>query len=210
MSTSQGVPPASRLHTRIVVGLAVLVACSATPALAQSPLRTIAGLTEIAIYESTSTRTRTAFAAASAELANRHTVLNNSSRDFSYAAGENYDVFYSDANGTPNLSGAFLTIENAGADDRLVSASAEVSKVVELHSMSMEGDVMRMRQLDSIALPAGKAVALKPGALHIMLIGLKAPLKEGDKFPLKLKFEKAGEVTVQVNVEAAGASHEKH
>jgi periplasmic copper chaperone A len=106
--------------------------------------------------------------------------------------------------------GAFLTIENAGADDRLVSASAEVSKVVELHSMSMEGDVMRMRQLDSIALPAGKAVALKPGALHIMLIGLKAPLKEGDKFPLKLKFEKAGEVTVQVNVEAAGASHEKH
>jgi copper(I)-binding protein len=106
--------------------------------------------------------------------------------------------------------GAFLTIENRGADDRLVSASAEVSKVVELHTMSMDGDVMRMRQLDSIPLPAGKAVALKPGALHIMLIGLKAPLKAGDKFPLKLKFEKAGEVTVEVNVEAAGASHDKH
>ena len=106
--------------------------------------------------------------------------------------------------------GAFLTIENRGADDRLVAASAEVSKVVELHTMSMDGDVMRMRQLDSIPLPAGKAVALKPGALHIMLIGLKAPLKVGDKFPLKLKFEKAGELTVEVEVEAAGASHDKH
>ena len=106
--------------------------------------------------------------------------------------------------------GAFLTIENRGADDRLLSASADVSKVVELHTMSMDGDVMRMRQLDSIPLPAGKAVALQPGALHIMLIGLKAPLKAGDKFPLKLKFEKAGELTVEVEVEAASASHDKH
>jgi copper(I)-binding protein len=107
--------------------------------------------------------------------------------------------------------GGFLALQNAGADDRLLSATADVSKAVELHTMSMEGDVMRMRQVDAVALPAGKAVELKPGGLHIMFIGLKAPLKEGDKFPLKLKFEKAGEVTVTVNVEAAGASHEmKH
>lgn len=107
--------------------------------------------------------------------------------------------------------GGYLTLQNAGADDRLVSASADVAKAVELHSMSMEGDVMKMRQLEGIDLPKGKSVELKPGALHIMFIGLKAPLKEGDKFPLKLKFEKAGEVTVQVNVEAAGASHDmKH
>jgi len=106
--------------------------------------------------------------------------------------------------------GAFLSIENHGAGDRLLSATAEVSKAVELHTMGMEGDVMRMRQVEAIELPAGKAVALKPGGLHIMLIGLKAPLKEGDHFPLKLRFEKAGEVTVQVNVEAADASHEKH
>lgn len=106
--------------------------------------------------------------------------------------------------------GGFLRLENRGGDDRLVAASAEVSKSVELHTMSMEGDVMRMRQVDAIELPAGKAVELKPGGLHIMFIGLKAPLKQGDKFPLKLKFEKAGEVTVQVNVEAAGASHDKH
>jgi len=107
--------------------------------------------------------------------------------------------------------GGFLTIENRGADDRLLAATAEVSKSVELHTMSMDGDVMRMRQVDAIALPAGKAVELKPGGLHIMFIGLKAPLKQGDSFPLKLKFEKSGEVTVQVTVEAAGASTEmKH
>jgi periplasmic copper chaperone A len=107
--------------------------------------------------------------------------------------------------------GGFLKLDNGGADDRLVSASADVSKTVELHVMKMEGDVMQMRQVEAIELPAGKAVELKPGGLHIMFIGLKAPLKPGDTFPLKLRFEKAGEVTVQVNVEAAGASHEmKH
>ena len=108
--------------------------------------------------------------------------------------------------------GGFLTLKNGGAaPDRLVSASAEVSKTVELHTMTMEGDVMRMRQVDAIELPAGKMVELKPGGLHIMFIGLKAPLKKGDTFPLKLKFEKAGEVTVQVSVEAVGAaSHDKH
>ncbi|MBX3619719.1 MAG: copper chaperone PCu(A)C [Rhizobacter sp.] len=108
--------------------------------------------------------------------------------------------------------GGFLTLDNTGSTpDRLLSASAEVSASVELHSMKMEGDVMRMRQVDGIELPAGKAVELKPGGLHIMFVGLKAPLKQGDKFPLKLSFEKAGEVTVTVNVEGAGASHEmKH
>ena len=105
--------------------------------------------------------------------------------------------------------GGYLSLSNAGANDRLLSASAEVSKAVELHTMTMEGDVMRMRQVEAIELPAGKKVELKPGGLHIMFIGLKAPLKQGDKFPLKLKFEKAGEVTVEVNVEVADTSH-KH
>lgn len=107
--------------------------------------------------------------------------------------------------------GGFLKLDNGGAADRLLSASADVSKLVELHVMKMEGDVMQMRQVDAIDLPAGKTVELKPGGLHIMFIGLKAPLKKGESFPLKLRFEKAGEVTVQVNVEAAGAAaHDKH
>ena len=97
-----------------------------------------------------------------------------------------------------------MKLVNRGTADRLVSASAAVSKSVELHMMKMEGDVMQMRQVDAIELQAGKTVELKPGGFHVMFIGLKAPLKAGDTFAMKLKFEKAGEVTVDVKVEAPG------
>lgn len=108
--------------------------------------------------------------------------------------------------------GGFLKLDNGGKTaDRLLSASAEVSKSVELHSMKMEGDVMRMRQVEGIDIAAGQTVELKPGGLHIMFIGLKAPLKQGESFPMKLTFEKAGEVTVNVKVEGgAGPGHMKH
>ena len=102
------------------------------------------------------------------------------------------------------IGGAYFKLDNQGADDRLLSASASVSKSVEMHSMAMDGDVMRMRQVQAIELPAGKTVELKPGGLHIMLVGLKAPLKAGDHFPMKLSFAKAGEVTVDVMVQAVG------
>ena len=108
------------------------------------------------------------------------------------------------------VGGGFLKITNQGADDRLLSATADVSKSVELHTMKMEGDVMRMRQVDAIAIPAGQTVELKPGALHMMFIGLKAPLKAGDTVPVTLKFEKAGEVMVQVSVQAPGADPMAH
>lgn len=110
--------------------------------------------------------------------------------------------------------GGFLKFVNQGpAADKLLSASAAVAGAVELHTMRMEGDVMRMRQVETIELPAGATVELKPGGLHLMFIGLKQPLKAGDKFPLTLRFEKAGEVVVTVNVEApkpAAASEHKH
>ena len=105
------------------------------------------------------------------------------------------------------IGGGFMKLINGAGNDRLLAVSADVSKTVELHEMKMEGDVMRMRQVDGIELPAGKTVELKPGGYHVMFIGLKAPLKAGDKFPVKLKFEKAGEVTVDVTVEAPGADH---
>jgi copper(I)-binding protein len=105
--------------------------------------------------------------------------------------------------------GAYLRLENRGASDRLVSATADVSKGVELHTMRMEGDVMRMRQVDAIDLPANKTVVLQPGGIHIMLVGLKAPLKEGDSFPMTLKFEKAGEVKVDVKVQAVAPGGDK-
>jgi copper(I)-binding protein len=103
--------------------------------------------------------------------------------------------------GQPN-GGAYLRLENQGGADKLLSATTPVSKSVEMHMTSMDGDVMRMRQVDAIELPANKLVDLKPGASHIMLVGLKAPLKEGDSFPMTLKFEKAGEVVVDVKVQA--------
>lgn len=109
------------------------------------------------------------------------------------------------------IGGGFMKLANDGpAADKLLSASAPVAGSVELHTMRMEGDVMRMRQVDAIDLPAGATVELKPGGLHMMFIGLKQPLKAGDKFPLTLRFEKAGEVTVQVNVEAPKAASTEH
>lgn len=109
--------------------------------------------------------------------------------------------------------GGYLKLTNAGAAaDRLLSVSADVSSSVELHSMTMDGDVMRMRQVDGIDVPAGGSVELKPGGLHVMFIGLKAPLKAGASFPVTLKFAKAGEVksTMVVKDATAGASAHDH
>ena len=109
-----------------------------------------------------------------------------------------------------SVGGGFMSIANKGPDDRLLSVTSTVAKSVELHTMSMDGDVMRMRQVEGIALPAGQSVELKPGALHMMFIGLKAPLKAGDKVPVTLRFEKAGELTVRVSVQAPGADAPAH
>ncbi|MDO9074341.1 MAG: copper chaperone PCu(A)C [Rubrivivax sp.] len=96
--------------------------------------------------------------------------------------------------------GGFLKITGGGTADKLVSASAGVAKTVELHTMAMDGDVMRMRQIDAIVVPAGQTVELRPGGMHVMFMGLTNPLKNGDSFPLTLRFEKAGEVQVNVKV----------
>ncbi len=106
---------------------------------------------------------------------------------------------------TAKNGAAFMTIKGGGAGDRLVSASAPVSERVELHTHLMEGGVAKMREVPAIDVPANGAVELKPGSYHVMLIGLKAPLKEGGTFPLTLRFEKQGTVTVDVPVRALGA-----
>lgn len=113
------------------------------------------------------------------------------------------------------VGGGYLKLANKGAADRLISASSPAAGAVEIHTMSMEGDVMKMRQVDAIELATGQTVELKPGGYHLMLMGLKAPLKAGDKLPLTLKFEKAGEVVVTINVEepkprADAAAAHKH
>ena len=99
--------------------------------------------------------------------------------------------------------GAFLKLQNTGTTaDRLLGGSTPAADHVEMHRMAMDGDVMKMREVPAIEIPAGQTVALQPGELHLMLIGLKAPLQAGAKVPLTLKFEKAGEVKVEVKVEA--------
>lgn len=106
---------------------------------------------------------------------------------------------------------AFFTIDNSGKDaDKLLSVSGAIADMVSLHTHVMDGEVMRMRAVDAIDIPAGGKAELKPGGLHIMLMGLKAPLKEGQMFPLTLTFQKAGKVEVQVMVEAAGAAAADH
>lgn len=99
---------------------------------------------------------------------------------------------------------AYLTLKSAVAD-RLTGASTPLAKKAELHQMTMDGTVMKMRQLSGIDLPAGQPVTLKPGAMHVMLVGLTQPLKVGQSFPLTLHFEKSGTETVNVAVERAGA-----
>jgi copper(I)-binding protein len=95
--------------------------------------------------------------------------------------------------------GGFLTLTSS-AGDRLLGGTTPVAQRFELHTMAMKGDVMEMRQLDAIELPAGKAVEFKPGGLHVMFIGLTQALTLGSKVPVTLKFEKAGEVKVDFEV----------
>ena len=107
-------------------------------------------------------------------------------------------------------AGAFMKIDNSGAADQLVSASSPAAGEVQLHQMSMEGNVMKMGQVKDIAVPANGSVDLKPGGYHIMLMNIKAPLKAGDTVPVKLKFAKAGEVEVKLPVNAVGSGMNMH
>lgn len=107
--------------------------------------------------------------------------------------------------------GGFLTIRNTGATpDRLVSATSPAAGRTELHTHIRDGDVMRMRPVNDIPVPANGEVTLQPGGLHLMLIGLTQPLNQGGSVPVTLRFERAGEVTIQLAVQAAGARNAGH
>jgi copper(I)-binding protein len=101
------------------------------------------------------------------------------------------------ATGAPTSAG-YVTIHNTGSeDDRLVSASTDVAKKTEIHTMTMDGGVMRMRPLtDGVVIPAGAKVALKPGGEHIMIMGLKNGIESGSDVTITLVFEKAGAIDV--------------
>ena len=108
---------------------------------------------------------------------------------------------------------AYVTLMNMGdAPDTLVSASTPAAERAELHTHIMEGGMMKMRHVGAIEIPAGGTIALEPGGLHIMLFGLTEPFVEGKTYPLKLRFERAGEVEVTVTImePAEGGSSMQH
>ena len=102
-------------------------------------------------------------------------------------------------------TGAFMQLTSPKAA-KVVAASSPVAEMVEIHEMKMDNGVMKMRAVEALALPAGQAVALKPGSYHVMLMGLKAPIKAGETVPLTLTLEGDDKqrTTVEVKAEARG------
>jgi hypothetical protein len=105
---------------------------------------------------------------------------------------------------------AYFTIRNAGKSDRLLRVSSPVAKSAELHVSEMKNGVMKMEGLASVDVGSGAPVAFEPSGRHVMLMGLKRPLREGDVFPLTLTFANAGQVRTDVRVRGAGGSDKSH
>lgn len=105
------------------------------------------------------------------------------------------------------VGGGYFTISNTGAEpDTLVSASSDIAERLEFHIMSMDGDVMKMKPVTGpLVIGPGQKLVFEPGGLHLMMFGLKAGLKEGEKFSGTLNFEKAGSVQIAFDVDRLGA-----
>jgi hypothetical protein len=105
------------------------------------------------------------------------------------------------------VAGGYMVIRNAGAaGDRLVSATSPASAKVELHVHVNDNGVMKMREVPGYEVPARGAFELKPGGAHLMFVDIKQPFREGDKVPVRLKFEKAGELSAEFHVGRLGGS----
>jgi copper(I)-binding protein len=99
-------------------------------------------------------------------------------------------------------------------DTTLVSAKTDAADHTQIHSMSMDNGVMKMRELDSLPIPAGKMINLSPGGLHLMLVGLKKPLKAGEQVALTLEFKdtagKLSNVSILAPIQAEASEHDHH
>ena len=102
-------------------------------------------------------------------------------------------------------TGAFMQL-TAPADSKLVEAKSPIAGIVEIHEMKMENNVMKMRAIDGLSLPAGKMVELKPGGYHVMLMDLKGQVKTGDAVPLTLVFEGKDKKRETVEIKASAKS----
>jgi copper(I)-binding protein len=110
------------------------------------------------------------------------------------------------------LGAGYLTVVNAGAADRLVGASSPAAARVEMHVTVRDGEIMRMREVKEFSLPAYGRLELKPAGAHLMFVQLKRPFKQGEKIPVTLNFERAGELKVELRVsrQAPAPEHRKH
>jgi copper(I)-binding protein len=124
-----------------------------------------------------------------------------------FAQGADVMITSAWARATPGgaQTAAVYATMKSPAGDRLTGVSTPAAQKADIHEMTMDGNVMKMRDADGVDLPAGQAVTLKPGGYHIMLSGLAKPLKEGDSFSLTLNFAKAGARQVTVSVAKVGA-----
>lgn len=109
------------------------------------------------------------------------------------------------------VGAGYLEIRNNGSQpDRLLSAVTSVAKRVEMHVTERAAEVAKMRQLRSFEIPARERLALSPGGAHLMLVDIAQPLKKGERFSMTLRFERAGEMEVQFEVQEMGAKHPRH
>jgi periplasmic copper chaperone A len=112
--------------------------------------------------------------------------------------------------GAKVAAGYFEIRNNGKQSDRLLSASTPVAKKVEMHVTEHAGEVAKMRQLRAFEVPGRERLALEPNGAHLMLVDLVQPLKKGERFAMTLRFERAGEIEVQFEVQEMGARHPRH
>ena len=112
--------------------------------------------------------------------------------------------------GTPVGVGYFEIRNNGSQPDRLLSATTPAAKSVEMHVTEHADNVAKMRHLRAFEVPARERLTLEPNGAHLMLIDLVQPLEKGKRFPMKLRFERAGEIEVEFEVQELGARHPRH
>ena len=105
----------------------------------------------------------------------------------------------------------YFEIRNTGKEpDRLLSATSPAARQVEMHVSEHAGEVAKMRQLRAFEVPARERLTLEPNGAHLMLVDLVQPLKKGERFPMKLRFERAGEIDIEFEVQEMGSRHSRH
>lgn len=109
------------------------------------------------------------------------------------------------------VAAGYLSVRNSGQQpDRILGASSPAAERVELHVQVREGDVLKMREVPSVEVPPGRSRMLRPGSLHLMLVNIRKPLVRGESIPLTLRFERAGELAIELEVQSAQAREPHH